>query len=92
MYLRNLKIVIDAYLTDIFPLEVKDIGNLSGECRTPLMRPFSQSSLPLQRQTSYILSTFCTEHNVQECLLRISQVGNLMYVLSDTACTGSSDS
>ncbi|TNM87976.1 hypothetical protein fugu_006197 [Takifugu bimaculatus] len=54
-------------------LEVKDICD-SGECRTPLMRPFSQSSLPLQRRTSYILSTFCTEHNVQECLLRITQV------------------
>ncbi|XP_011613234.1 afadin- and alpha-actinin-binding protein-like isoform X2 [Takifugu rubripes] len=53
-------------------LEVKDICD-SGECRTPLMGPFSQSSLPLQRRTSYILSTFCTEHNVQECLLRITQ-------------------
>uniref|UniRef100_H3DDN3 SSX family member 2 interacting protein n=1 Tax=Tetraodon nigroviridis TaxID=99883 RepID=H3DDN3_TETNG len=54
-------------------LEVKDVCGPSSECRTPPMRPFSQSSLPLQHRTSYILSTFCTEHNVQECLLRISQ-------------------
>ncbi|CAG08075.1 unnamed protein product, partial [Tetraodon nigroviridis] len=58
-------------------LEVKDVCGPSSECRTPPMRPFSQSSLPLQHRTSYILSTFCTEHNVQECLLRISQITSM---------------
>nr|XP_046247310.1 afadin- and alpha-actinin-binding protein-like isoform X2 [Scatophagus argus]XP_046247311.1 afadin- and alpha-actinin-binding protein-like isoform X2 [Scatophagus argus]XP_046247312.1 afadin- and alpha-actinin-binding protein-like isoform X2 [Scatophagus argus] len=51
---------------------VKDICSSSVECRTPPLRQFSQSSLPLHRK-SYMLSTFCTEHNVQECLLHISQ-------------------
>lgn len=87
MCIRSHKIVIYTYLTDIFPLEVKDICD-SGECRTPLMRPFSQSSLPLQRRTSYILSTFCTEHNVQECLLRITQVGNFKIILFTDTVTG----
>lgn len=77
MYLGSLQIAIYTYLTVIFPLEVKDACGPSGECRTPPMRSFSQSSLPLQHRTSYILSTFCTENNVQECLLRISQVGNI---------------
>lgn len=70
-----------AYLTDVFPLEVKDVGGPPVECRTPPMRPFIQSSLPLQHRSSYILSTFCTEDNVQECLFRISQVGNLKHFL-----------
>lgn len=70
-----------AYLTDIFPLEAKDVCGPPLECRAPPMRPFIQSSLPLQRRSSYILSTFCTEDNVQECLLRISQVGNLKHIL-----------
>lgn len=62
------------------------------------MRPFSQSSLPLQHRTSYILSSFCTEDNVQECLLRIGQVGYLKQRLfftpaaSDTTSAGSLDS
>lgn len=51
-------------------LEVKDIRSSSIECRTPPLRQFSQSSL---HRKSYILSTFCTEHNVQECLSHISQ-------------------
>lgn len=72
-----IKIGIYTYLTDIFfPPEVKDICSTSDECRTSPLTQFSQSSLPLHRQ-SYILSNFCTEHNVQECLLHINQVGNL---------------
>lgn len=65
------------YLTDVSPLQVKDVGAPPVECGAPPMRPFIQSSLPLQHRSSYILSTFCTEDNVQECLFRISQVGNL---------------
>ncbi|KAM4548029.1 afadin- and alpha-actinin-binding protein-like isoform 2-T2 [Odontesthes bonariensis] len=49
---------------------VKDIGCSSVECRTPPLRPFNQS--PLHRN-SHMLSTFCTEHNVQECLSHINQ-------------------
>uniref|UniRef100_UPI0037E819D7 afadin- and alpha-actinin-binding protein-like n=1 Tax=Semicossyphus pulcher TaxID=241346 RepID=UPI0037E819D7 len=51
---------------------VKDIGTSSVECRASPLRQFSQSSLPLRR-SSYMLSCFCTEHNVQECLSHISQ-------------------
>ncbi|XP_030288106.1 afadin- and alpha-actinin-binding protein-like isoform X1 [Sparus aurata] len=52
-------------------LEDKDICS-SSECRTPPLRQFSQSSLPLHRK-SYMLSTFCTEQNVQECQSHINQ-------------------
>lgn len=62
------------YLTDIFSSE--DICSSSVECRTSPLRRFSQSSLQLHKNP-YSLSTFCTEHNVQECLSHISQVGNL---------------
>ncbi|XP_041862436.1 afadin- and alpha-actinin-binding protein-like isoform X2 [Melanotaenia boesemani] len=51
---------------------VKDFRCSSVECRTPPVRPFSQSSLPLHKN-SYMLSTFCTQHNVQECLSHINQ-------------------
>ncbi|XP_050933299.1 afadin- and alpha-actinin-binding protein isoform X3 [Lates calcarifer] len=51
---------------------VKDIHSSSTECRASPLRQFSQSSLPLHRN-SYTLSTFCTEHNVQECLSHINQ-------------------
>ncbi|XP_044055969.1 afadin- and alpha-actinin-binding protein-like isoform X2 [Siniperca chuatsi] len=51
---------------------VKDIRSSSVECRTPPLGQFSQSALPLHRK-SYMLSTFCTEHNVQECLSHINQ-------------------
>ncbi|XP_040895656.1 afadin- and alpha-actinin-binding protein-like isoform X2 [Toxotes jaculatrix] len=51
---------------------VKDIHSSTAECRTSPLRQFSQSSLPLHR-SSYMLSTFCTEHNVQECLSHINQ-------------------
>ncbi|XP_008291913.1 afadin- and alpha-actinin-binding protein [Stegastes partitus] len=51
---------------------VKDIRSSSVECRTSPLRQFSQSSLPLHRN-SYALSTFCAEHNVQECLSHINQ-------------------
>nr|XP_019936204.1 PREDICTED: afadin- and alpha-actinin-binding protein-like [Paralichthys olivaceus] len=50
---------------------VKDIRCSSAECRTSPLRQFSQSSLPLHR--NYVLSTFCTEHNVQACLSHINQ-------------------
>lgn len=62
-----------------FPPKVKDICSSSVECRTAPLRQLSQSSLPLHRN-SYMLSTFCTEHNVQECLSHINQVGNLTCV------------
>ncbi|XP_074491334.1 afadin- and alpha-actinin-binding protein-like isoform X1 [Sebastes fasciatus] len=52
-------------------MEVKDICSSSVECRPSPLRRFSQSSLPLQR--NYMLSTFCTENNVQECLSHINQ-------------------
>ncbi|KAI9519340.1 hypothetical protein NQZ68_029507 [Dissostichus eleginoides] len=51
--------------------EVKDIRSSSVECRPSPLRQFSQSSLPLHR--NYMLSDFCTEHNVQECLSHINQ-------------------
>ncbi|XP_022620375.1 afadin- and alpha-actinin-binding protein-like isoform X2 [Seriola dumerili] len=51
---------------------VKDIHGNSAECRTSPLRQLSQSSLPVHRN-SYVLSTFCTEHNVQECLSHINQ-------------------
>uniref|UniRef100_A0A3Q3L9N7 Synovial sarcoma, X breakpoint 2 interacting protein b n=1 Tax=Mastacembelus armatus TaxID=205130 RepID=A0A3Q3L9N7_9TELE len=49
-----------------------DIHSSSAECRASPLRQLNQSSLPLNRN-SYMLSTFCTEDNVQECLLHISQ-------------------
>ncbi|XP_029004681.1 afadin- and alpha-actinin-binding protein-like isoform X2 [Betta splendens] len=48
---------------------VKDIH--SNECGAAPSRQYSQS-LPLHR-SSYLLGTFCTEQNVQECLSHISQ-------------------
>ncbi|XP_039984760.1 afadin- and alpha-actinin-binding protein-like [Xiphias gladius] len=51
---------------------VKDIHSSPAECRASPLRQFSQSSLSLHRN-SYMLSTFCTEHNVQECLSHINQ-------------------
>ncbi|XP_034737818.1 afadin- and alpha-actinin-binding protein A-like isoform X2 [Etheostoma cragini] len=56
---------------DISPPKVKDICSSSVECRPSPLRQFNQSSLPLHRNT--MLSTFCTEENVQECLSHISQ-------------------
>ncbi|KAM6939410.1 afadin- and alpha-actinin-binding protein-like isoform 3-T3 [Lycodopsis pacificus] len=50
-------------------LEVKDICSSSVECRPSPLRQFSQSSV----HRNYILSMFCTEHNVQECLSHINQ-------------------
>ncbi|MED6260897.1 hypothetical protein ATANTOWER_030962 [Ataeniobius toweri] len=52
--------------------QVKDARRCSVECRTPPLRQFSQLSLPLHRN-SHRPSTFCTEHNLQECLSHISQ-------------------
>uniref|UniRef100_A0A3Q2QPW1 SSX family member 2 interacting protein n=1 Tax=Fundulus heteroclitus TaxID=8078 RepID=A0A3Q2QPW1_FUNHE len=57
--------------------QVKDARSCSVECRTPPLRQFSQSSLPLHRN-SHRLSTFCTEHNLQECLSHISQEVSLL--------------
>uniref|UniRef100_A0A3B3C5C2 Synovial sarcoma, X breakpoint 2 interacting protein b n=1 Tax=Oryzias melastigma TaxID=30732 RepID=A0A3B3C5C2_ORYME len=39
---------------------------------SPLLRHFSQSSLPLHRNTN-VQSAFCTQQNVQECLSHINQ-------------------
>ncbi|XP_014862767.1 PREDICTED: afadin- and alpha-actinin-binding protein-like isoform X1 [Poecilia mexicana] len=57
--------------------QVKDARRCSVECRTPPLSHFSQSSLPLHRN-SHRLSTFCTEHNLQECLSHISQEVSLL--------------
>lgn len=62
---------------------VKDICSTPAACRTSPSRQLSQSSLPLH-QKSYILSTFCTEHNMQECLLHINQVAAFTHVHSYT--------
>ncbi|XP_047442278.1 afadin- and alpha-actinin-binding protein-like isoform X2 [Mugil cephalus] len=51
---------------------VKEGHSSSAECRASPMRQFSLSSLPLHR-SSYMFSTFCTEHNVKECLSHINQ-------------------
>ncbi|KAF3835166.1 hypothetical protein F7725_027724 [Dissostichus mawsoni] len=59
------------YCDYFLPPEVKDIRSSSVECRPSPLRQFSQSSLPLHR--NYMLSDFCTEHNVQECLSHINQ-------------------
>ncbi|XP_032382464.1 afadin- and alpha-actinin-binding protein isoform X2 [Etheostoma spectabile] len=56
---------------DISPPIVKDICSSSIECRPSPLGQFNQSSLPLHINT--MLSTFCTEENVQECLSHISQ-------------------
>ncbi|XP_028259946.1 afadin- and alpha-actinin-binding protein-like isoform X2 [Parambassis ranga] len=50
---------------------VKDVRS-SSESRTSPMRQFSQSPLPLHRNP-YVLSAFCTEHNVKECLSHLNQ-------------------
>ncbi|KAM9848420.1 afadin- and alpha-actinin-binding protein-like [Aulostomus maculatus] len=49
-------------------LEVKDSSS-SVECRAFPVRQFDQSSL----HRNHALSTFCTEHNVQQCLSHINQ-------------------
>ncbi|XP_037530534.1 afadin- and alpha-actinin-binding protein [Nematolebias whitei] len=51
---------------------VKDICCSSVECRTPPLRQLSQPSLLLHR-SPHTPRTFCTEHNVQECLSHINQ-------------------
>ncbi|XP_067369966.1 afadin- and alpha-actinin-binding protein-like isoform X2 [Channa argus] len=51
---------------------VKDFHSSAAECRTTPLRQFSQSLLPSHKK-SYMPSTFCTEHNVQECLTHINQ-------------------
>ncbi|XP_033937414.1 afadin- and alpha-actinin-binding protein-like [Pseudochaenichthys georgianus] len=70
--------------------EVKDIRSSSVECRPSPLRQFSQSSLPLHR--NYMLSDFCTEHNVQECLSHINQeVSSLGLPPLWTEASGSSE-
>lgn len=44
------------------------------ECSAPPSAPFSQASL-LMRRPSYLHSPFCTQHNLHECLVHVSQVG-----------------
>ncbi|XP_031612029.2 afadin- and alpha-actinin-binding protein isoform X2 [Oreochromis aureus] len=51
---------------------VKDGRSSSVEYGASPLRQFSQSSLLLHRN-SYVLGTFCTEHNVQQCLSHINQ-------------------
>ncbi|CAI5685296.1 unnamed protein product [Oreochromis niloticus] len=51
---------------------VKDGRSSSVEYGASPLRQFSQSSLLLHRN-SYMLGTFCTEHNVQQCLSHINQ-------------------
>nr|XP_020452579.1 afadin- and alpha-actinin-binding protein isoform X2 [Monopterus albus] len=51
---------------------VRHLHSSSPECRTSPVRHFSRSLLPQHRNSS-MLSTFCTEHNVQDCLSHISQ-------------------
>ncbi|XP_026201055.1 afadin- and alpha-actinin-binding protein isoform X2 [Anabas testudineus] len=50
---------------------VKDIHSSAAECGTSPLRQFSQSLPP--HRNPYMLGTFCTEQNVQECLSHISQ-------------------
>ncbi|XP_038128055.1 afadin- and alpha-actinin-binding protein-like isoform X2 [Cyprinodon tularosa] len=57
--------------------QVKDARRCSVECGTPPLRHFSQSSLALPRN-SQSLRTFCTEHNMQECLSYIKQEVSLL--------------
>lgn len=66
-------IVIPTFISSI---PVKDHYGMSVECGAPLLRHFSQSSLPLHRNTN-VQSAFCTQQNVQECLSHINQVGVL---------------
>lgn len=76
----------------LFPPEVKDNCSSSAECGTTPLRQISQSSLSLHRK-SFMLNTFCTEHNVQECLSHISQVCNLpvLRCVCSKCCSKSTD-
>ncbi|XP_074525056.1 afadin- and alpha-actinin-binding protein-like isoform X2 [Halichoeres trimaculatus] len=75
----------------IFFPEVKDTGSSSNECRAAPLRQFSQSSLTLHR-SSHMLNSFCTEHNVQECLSHINQeVSSLGLPPVWTESTGSTE-
>ncbi|KAM6922086.1 afadin- and alpha-actinin-binding protein-like [Xenentodon cancila] len=56
---------------------VKGVNGSGVECGTPLSRQFNQSTLPLLRNSN-VLSTFCTEHNMQECLSHINQEMTLL--------------
>ncbi|TKS74714.1 Afadin- and alpha-actinin-binding protein [Collichthys lucidus] len=70
---------------------LEDICSSSVECRTSPLRRFSQSSLQLHKNP-YSLSTFCTEHNVQECLSHISQEVSSLGLPPVWAESGSSSS
>ncbi|XP_061540395.1 afadin- and alpha-actinin-binding protein-like isoform X1 [Phycodurus eques] len=53
--------------------DVKDVCSSFGKCQTrPLTGHLDQSPLPLHRK-SYMLTNFCTEHNVPECVTHINQ-------------------
>ncbi|XP_040040396.2 afadin- and alpha-actinin-binding protein isoform X2 [Gasterosteus aculeatus] len=52
-------------------LEFRDICSSSVECRPSLLGQISPSSVPLHK--NHILSTFCREDNLQECLSHINQ-------------------
>ncbi|KAM9832629.1 afadin- and alpha-actinin-binding protein-like [Neosynchiropus ocellatus] len=54
-----------------FPPDFKDVSCSSAECRSFPPRPLGQPSLPLHGNLE--LGSFCTEHNVPECLSHISQ-------------------
>uniref|UniRef100_A0A1A7XMG1 Synovial sarcoma, X breakpoint 2 interacting protein n=1 Tax=Iconisemion striatum TaxID=60296 RepID=A0A1A7XMG1_9TELE len=51
---------------------VKDVRRSSVESRTPPMRQLSPSLQPLHRNP-HMISIFCSEHNVGECLSHINQ-------------------
>ncbi|XP_034035048.1 afadin- and alpha-actinin-binding protein-like [Thalassophryne amazonica] len=53
-------------------VEFKDVSCSSAECGASTLRRFSRPSL-LQHRNSYMLSAFCTEDNVHECLSHINQ-------------------
>lgn len=75
---EHTRYIIYLFNRSFFYPEAKDICNKS-ECRTCPLRRFSQSSQQLHR-SSNMLSTFCTGHNVQECVSHINQVGNFLFV------------
>ncbi|XP_061680116.1 afadin- and alpha-actinin-binding protein-like isoform X2 [Syngnathoides biaculeatus] len=53
--------------------DVKDLCSSSGKCQTwPLTGHLDHSPLPLHTK-SYMLTNFCTEHNVPECVTHINQ-------------------
>ncbi|XP_061594357.1 afadin- and alpha-actinin-binding protein-like [Cololabis saira] len=68
---------------------VKGVHGSTVECGTPLLRQFNQSTLPLLRNSN-VLSTFCTENNMQECLSHINQEMTLLGLPPVWTISGSS--